>query len=36
VQATAAEVVETMTAPYPDYGNLTTLEFSVGAAFSAA
>jgi hypothetical protein len=28
--------IETMTAKYPDYGNLTTLEFSAGAAFAAA
>jgi glyoxylase-like metal-dependent hydrolase (beta-lactamase superfamily II) len=34
--STAREVVETMTAKYPDYGNLATLEFSAGAAFPAA
>jgi hypothetical protein len=33
---TAGEVIETMKAKYPDYGNLTTLEFSAGAAFAAA
>jgi len=32
----AKEVIEIMTAKYPDYGNLTTLAFSAGAAFSAA
>jgi hypothetical protein len=30
----AREVIDTMKAKYPDYGNLTTLEFSAGAAFS--
>jgi glyoxylase-like metal-dependent hydrolase (beta-lactamase superfamily II) len=34
--STAGEVIETMKAKYPDYGNLTTLEFSAGAAFAAA
>ena len=34
--STAVEVVETMKANYPDYGNLTTLEFSAGAAFAAS
>ena len=34
--STAKEVIGTMTAKYPDYGNLTTLEFSAGAAFPAA
>ena len=29
----AGEVIETMKAKYPDYGNTTTLEFSAGAAF---
>jgi glyoxylase-like metal-dependent hydrolase (beta-lactamase superfamily II) len=29
----AGEVIETMKAKHPDYGNLTTLEFSAGAAF---
>jgi glyoxylase-like metal-dependent hydrolase (beta-lactamase superfamily II) len=33
---TASEVIETMKAKYPDYGNPTTLEFSAGAAFPAA
>ncbi len=33
---TAREVIEIMKAKYPDYGNLTTLKFSAGAAFSAA
>jgi glyoxylase-like metal-dependent hydrolase (beta-lactamase superfamily II) len=34
--STAGEVIETMKARYPDYGNLTTLAFSAGAAFRAA
>jgi glyoxylase-like metal-dependent hydrolase (beta-lactamase superfamily II) len=34
--STAKEVIGTMTAKYPDYGNPTTLEFSAGAAFPAA
>jgi glyoxylase-like metal-dependent hydrolase (beta-lactamase superfamily II) len=34
--STAEQVIETMKAKYPDYGNLTTLEFSAGAAFPAA
>jgi glyoxylase-like metal-dependent hydrolase (beta-lactamase superfamily II) len=32
----AVEVIETMKTKYPDYGNLTTLEFSAGAAFPRA
>ena len=32
----AGEVIETMQAKYPDYGNLTMLEFSAGAAFSTS
>jgi glyoxylase-like metal-dependent hydrolase (beta-lactamase superfamily II) len=35
-RSTAKEVIEIMTARHPDYGNLTTLAFSAGAAFSAA
>jgi glyoxylase-like metal-dependent hydrolase (beta-lactamase superfamily II) len=34
--STAREVIETMKARYSDYGNLTTLEFSAGAAFPTA
>ena len=33
--SSAQEVIEIMTAKHPDYGNLTTLAFSAGAAFSA-
>ncbi len=32
----AGDVVETMNAKYPEYGNTTTLEFSAGAAFRRA
>ncbi len=32
----AGEVIETMKAKYPEYGNTTTLEFSAGAAFRRA
>jgi glyoxylase-like metal-dependent hydrolase (beta-lactamase superfamily II) len=34
--STAEQVIETMKTKYPDYGNLTTLAFSAGAAFPAA
>jgi hypothetical protein len=34
--STAAQLIETMTTKHPDYGNLTTLEFSAGAAFPTA
>jgi hypothetical protein len=33
---TVAQVIETMKAKYPDYGNLTTLEFSARAALPVA
>jgi glyoxylase-like metal-dependent hydrolase (beta-lactamase superfamily II) len=34
--STPREVIQTMTAKHPDYGNPTTLEFSAAAAFPAA
>ena len=34
--STVGEVIETMKAKYPDYGNTTTLEFSAGEAFPGA